>query len=296
MTESIIIVSGIVLIIVIATLAVAMIVAYYVHRLRQARARAKARKEARARAMNKFRAIKAFSSLGGAKGLAALAVNNSGSGVAAEGGGGLKACPFALPAGGGGSQGGGGEKKAIMPFGLPAPGVATPRKDAALTEATPTPPSNSLLASAQAAAAKRQAALARKAEAAARVEEEEDSGKQGTLVAYLKGSDAGAQPLPRLGSPPTANTIRPLSPTTAPNHLANNQKVQEKADSAWAEFRARRQQRKVVIPAISLTQAPPARVRPHAHGDGGDESKTPGGNRQRMNAWLEGTDSESGSP
>ena len=76
------------------TLAVTMVVAYYLHRLQQARALARAK--ARARAMSKFRAIKAFSGMSGAKGLAALAGPKSSSGdPPAAGSLALKA--FALP-------------------------------------------------------------------------------------------------------------------------------------------------------------------------------------------------------
>ena len=57
-----------------------MIVSYYLNRLKQARARARAK--ARARAMSKFRAIKAFSSIGGARGLAFAVPKGSGGGVA----------------------------------------------------------------------------------------------------------------------------------------------------------------------------------------------------------------------
>lgn len=175
-----------------------MIVSYYLNRLKQARARARAK--ARARAMSKFRAIKAFSSIGGARGLA-----------------------FAVPKGsGGGVAGALGELKALQ--------VSEPQLADEETKVVPFEkklPKPDYLANFDPAAA----AAARLAEAQKAVEETREA-RQRSKRDLAEQSWKQLQIIPRM--------LPVLDPELAKPPPCASAATQEAASDAWAKFQAKR--------------------------------------------------------
>jgi hypothetical protein len=235
------------------TLAVTMVVAYYLHRLQQARALARAK--ARARAMSKFRAIKAFSGMGGAKGLAALAGPKSSSGdPPAAGSLALKA--FALPSIDDKEPSKQSASVGTLPHEPPRqltfmPGrpsdVAEPR--AVLSNVSkPRELDHATMARLDLEAAAKVEEAARAIEAAFEVE---GSGFQHQQVKRRM--------LPSISSTPAVDVLPPCANVTC----------QAAASVAWAEFQAKRKNRakvKATATMGALMGATPVRIAPNASG------------------------------